>query len=274
LSHEKTIDKIRVLPVKTPGFALSDQAMSLKDLAVLTGGQPIISKAGERLEDIKMENFGYARRIWGDKNNFGLSGGQGDVRELREHITNLRQAHARTTKAEDRKQLQERISKLLGGSATLWIGGSTESEIKARRNLAERTAQALRGAVLEGVLPGGGIALLSCRPLLREKLAQAADVDERAAYRILLRAVEEPLRVLASNAGYDPSEVMAKVQHAGDGCGFDLESGQVRPMAEAGIYDIATVQKEAVHSAIASAALALTVDVVIHRRKQVESIEP
>ena len=101
-----------------------------------------------------------------------------------------------------------------------------------------------------------------------------ADADERASYRILLRAVEEPIRVLASNAGYDPSEVMAKIQHAGDGWGFDLETGQVRPMAESGIYDIATVQKEAVHSAIASAALALTVDVVIHRRKQVESIEP
>jgi chaperonin GroEL len=260
--------------VKTPGFGLSDQAADLQDLALLTGGRPLLAAAGQTLESVKLEDLGRARRAWADPYNFGLSGGKGDSRQLRQHIAHLRTAHSRIEDLKEREKLQQRIGKLLGGSATLWIGGATESEIKIRKALAERTAQALRGAVQAGVLPGGGAALLACRPLLQERLDRSSSVDERAAYRILLRAVEEPARTLLSNAGYEASEIMAKINRAGVGYGFDLNSRQVVDMAQAGVFDVAQVQQEAVRAAIATAALALTIDVLVHRKKPQESLEP
>lgn len=274
LTQEKTLEKLRVVPVKTPGFGLTDQAADLQDLAILTGGRPLVSAAGQALESVKPEDLGRARRAWADPYNFGLSGGKGDSRQLRQHIANLRAAYSRIEDLKEREKLQQRIGKLIGGSATLWIGGATELEIKTRKELAERTAQVLRGAVLEGVLPGGGAALLACRPFLQERLDQSSSADERAAYRILLRAMEELARTLLSNAGYDASEIMAKINRAGVGYGFDLNTRQVVDMAQAGIFDVAQVQQEAVRAAIATAALALTIDVLVHHKKPQESLEP
>jgi chaperonin GroEL len=274
LTQEKTLEKLRVVPVKTPGSGLIDQAADLQDLAILTGGRPLVSAAGQALESVKPEDLGRARRAWADTYNFGLSGGKGDSRQLRQHIANLRAAYSRIEDLKEREKLQQRIGKLIGGSATLWIGGATELEIKTRKELAERTAQALRGAVLEGILPGGGAALLACQPLLQERLDQSNSADERAAYRILLRAMEEPARTLLSNAGYDASEIMAKISRAGVGYGFDLNTQQVVNMAQAGIFDVAQVQKEAVRAAIATAALALTIDVLVYHKKPQEALEP
>jgi chaperonin GroEL len=274
LTQEKTLEKLRVVPVKTPGFGANDQAADLQDLAILTGGRPLVSAAGQTLESVKQEDLGRARRAWADPHNFGLSGGKGDSRQLRQHIAHLRGAYSRIEDNKEREKLQQRIGKLLGGSATLWIGGATELELKSRRELAERTAQALRGAVLEGALPGGGAALLACRPLLQQRLEGSRSVDERAAYRILLRAVEEPARTLLSNAGYEASAIMGRLNRAGVGYGFDLNTQQVVDMAQAGIVDVAHVQKEAVRAAIATAALALTIDVLVHRKKPSQSLEP
>jgi chaperonin GroEL len=274
LTQEKTLEKLRVVPVKTPGFGSIDQAADLQDLAILTGGRPLVSAAGQALESVKPEDLGRARRAWADTYNFGLSGGKGDSRQLRQHIANLRAAYSRIEDLKEREKLQQRIGKLIGGSATLWIGGATELEIKTRKELAERTAQALRGAVLEGILPGGGAALLACQPLLQERLDQSNSADERAAYRILLRAMEEPARTLLSNAGYDASEIMAKISRAGVGYGFDLNTQQVVNMAQAGIFDVAQAQKEAVRAAIATAALALTIDVLVYHKKPQEALEP
>jgi chaperonin GroEL len=274
LTREKTLEKLRVVPVKTPGFGSSEIAANLQDLAILTGGRPLLAIAGHTLEGIKAEDLGRARRAWADPHNFGLSGGKGDPRQLRQHIASLRTASSRIEDPKEREKLQQRIGKLIGGSATLWIGGATEIEIKARKELAERTAQALRGAVLDGILPGGGAALLACRPLLQERLDQSANADERAAYHILLRAVEEPARTLATNAGFDAGEIMARIQRAGPGYSFDLNSRQVVDMAQAGIFDVATAQKEAVRAAIATAALALTIDVLVHHKKPAQSLEP
>jgi len=160
----------------------------------------------------------------------------------------------------------------MGGSATLWVGGATELEINARKELAQRTSDALRGAITDGVLPGGGVSLLACRPALQEMLDQSTDPDERAAYRILIKALEEPIRTILTNAGYDASEVMAEIKRAEAGYGFDVRSGQIVDIAKAGIFDAASVQKAAVHSAVASAALALTIDVLIHRKTPKESL--
>jgi chaperonin GroEL len=130
--------------------------------------------------------------------------------------------------------------------------------------MAKRTADALRGAIIEGVLPGGGVSLLACRPALQRMLDQDSDPDEQAAYRILVRAMEEPIRTILANAGCDASEVMAEIKQADAGYGFDVRSGEVADMAEIGIFDAAHVVKSAVHSAVGGAALALTVDVLVH----------
>ena len=185
---------------------------------------------------------------------------------LRQHIATLRASFNAAEEPALRESLLKRIGKLLGGSATLWVGGATELEVKARQEVAKRTAAAMRGALMEGVLPGGGVSLLACRPVLQRVLDQTTDSDARAAYSILIKAMEAPARTIISNAGYDASEVMAEIKLAGPDYGFDVISGQVVDMAQAGIYDATAVQKSAVYAAIASAALALTIDVMVHHR--------
>lgn len=266
-------DKMRIMAVKTPGYGV-DQAHALQDLAVLTGGRPLLKATGDSLRAVKVEDLGQARRVWANADHFGIVGGKGDARALRRHIADLRALYRQTETGEDRKKLQQRIGKLMGGSATLWVGGSTETEVNLRKEAAQRTADALRGALMEGVLPGGGASLLACRPVLQQKLKASADEDERAAYRILIKAMEAPTRTLIANAGFDPSDIMAEIRLAGPGYGFDVARERVANLTEAGVFDVATVLKAAVHSAIASAALALTVDVVVHRRKREASLKP
>jgi chaperonin GroEL len=270
LLANKQPEKFQAVAVRTPGWIGEEQAWALQDLAILTGGRPFIKAAGDTFERIKADDFGRARRVWADHRNFGIIGGQGDPRALRQHIAVLRASFNATDEPVAREKLLQRIGKLLGGSATLWVGGATELEIETRKELAERTAAAVRGALLEGVLPGGGVALLSCRPALRRRLEQSDHEDERAAYHILIKAVEVPLRTIVSNAGFDASEIMAEVRQVGPGRGFDVMRERVVDVLQAGIYDIAVVHKAAVYSAISSAALALTVDVLVHRRPDLE----
>jgi chaperonin GroEL len=137
-----------------------------------------------------------------------------------------------------------------------------------RKEQAERTAASVRAAMMEGVVPGGGVALLACREALQQAMGRAEDPDERAAYRILIRALAEPFRTLASNAGYDASDAMAEARLAGPGYGFDVMAGRAVDVMEAGICDPAIVVKSAVYGAVTTAALALTVDVLIHRPEQ------
>lgn len=259
-------DKFQVAAVKVPRQTTGDRIAAMQDLAILTGGQAFSTTAGQVLGKVKVEDLGHARRAWVDRSHFGIIGGKGDPRALRKHIADLRTAFENAEEPDTRRKLRERIGKLMGGSATLWVGSITELEIEARKELAKRTADALRGAIMEGVLPGGGVSLLACRPALQNMLEQSTDPDERAAYRILTGALEEPTRTIITNAGYDASEIMAEVKQAGAGYGFDVRSAQVVDIAQAGIFDAANVQKEAVHSAVSSAALALTVDVLIHHK--------
>ena len=273
LEEEGVLGEFQAVAVKAPGLALGDRVAALDDLAVLTGGRPFVKAAGYTLRQVTLEDLGHARRVWADRNNFGIVGGQGDPRALRQHIANLRAAFARSDDPETRKKLRERIGKLMGGSATLWIGGTSELDINARKELAERTSDAVRGAIMDGILPGGGVALLACRPALRQMLDQSTDPDQRAACRILIEALEQPTRTIIANAGYDASEVMGEIKHSGTGCGFDARSAQVVDVAQAGIFDVASVVREAAYSAIASAALALTVDVLVHHKKPKEAMQ-
>jgi chaperonin GroEL len=262
------------IAVKTPGTLGQSQAAALEDLAVLTGGRAFTEAAGYTLSSVKPEDLGRARRTWANRSNFGIIGGQGDPRALREHIRELRAAFERGVDTSDRRRLRQRIGKLMGGSATLFVGGLTEMEVELRKALAERTAEAMRAATRGGVLPGGGVAFLACQSSLQERLEQSTGSDERAAYRILLDAVETPLRIIISNAGYDASEVMARIRMAETHKGFDVRTGEIVDVLEAGIRDVANVQKSAITSAVRSAALALTVDVLIHRKNPEKTIRP
>ncbi len=257
-------DKMRVMAVKLPGLNPVDRTAALEDIAVLTGATPLLKEAGFTAETLKPEHFGRARRAWANRHNFGLMSGRGSARDLRQHILNLEASYQRTQDRELRTRLQQRIGRLMGGSATLWIGGATQPEIDLRKALAERTADTLRAAVRDGVLPGAGVALLNCRPALDQH--PFSDPDERAAYRILSEALAEPARAIWENAGYDPGAVMAKLSFEDSGCGFDAIRGQVVNVREAGILDSAAVIKQAVRSAVTTAALALSVDVLIHVR--------
>lgn len=268
ISANREPERFRIIAVRTPGAGVIEQAAAMEDLAVLTGGRPLLAAAGDTLRGLTVEHFGRARRVWGDGSYMGVIGGKGDPRTLRRHLATLRAAlkgHADDSKIA--APLQKRIGKLLGGSATLLVGGSTEPEIKAREELARKTANLVRGALREGVLPGGGVALLACRARLRSMIDSSASLDEQVAYRILIRALEEPLRAIATNAGYDAAAVIGQVERAEAGHGFDALSGEVVDMAQAGIYDVAAVLKAALRGAVAGAATALTVDTLVHTKK-------
>ncbi len=259
--------KFQIAAVKTPGRDALDRGMALLDMAMLTGGHPFLISVGQAtLNGIKPEDLGRARKIWADYYSFGIIGGKGEPRALRKHIADLRAALKLAKDAEVRQQLQQRIGKLLSGSAILWVGGATETEIAVREELAKRTAEAMRRAIMEGILPGGGVSLLACRPALQRMLNRSTDSDERAAYTMLLEALEEPMRTLLANAGYNPSEIMAQIVQAGPGYGLDVNTGQVVDMAQAGIFDVAAAQRTAVQSAVAGAALALTTSVLVHHK--------
>ena len=190
----------------------ADQGDNLKDMGILTGAYPFIKAAGDTFDNMQIEDLGGARRVWADRHNFGIVGGKGDTRKLREHIAHLRAAYDRTDDPAAREKLQQRIGRLMGGSAVLWVGGTTESELEARKELAKRTAGAMRGAVRGGILPGGGVAMLNCRPAIQKLLEQSTDTDERAAYGILLKALETPVRTIIANAGYDAGDLTAEIR--------------------------------------------------------------
>jgi chaperonin GroEL len=265
-------DLFLAIAVKTPGGTPDEQIAALEDLAVLTGGAPLYRAAEHTLRDFRPVHLGRARRIWANALHFGIVAGKGDPRALRRHIAELRDRHDQASDADLRKKLQQRLSKLLGGSATLFTGGSTEIEINARKELARRTADALRGVVRDGVVPGGGVALLACQSALKQAFSRVDDPDERAARGILHRALEMPLRTILSNAGYEASAVMAEMN--GSTCGFDVTVGQVVDVVEAGLLDAASVVKTAIGAAIHGAALALTVDVMVHHQQPETTLNP
>jgi chaperonin GroEL len=258
-------DRFQAVAVTAPGVG-RDQYGELEDLAAVTGGRPFIKIAGDTFERIRLEDLGRAGHVWADIHNFGVINGGADPVAVQGHMMAL---FAAFEKAEDpvlREKLRKRIARLQGGSTTLWVGGIHGDAIKERTQLAERTTGLLREALMYGILPGGGAALLGCRSVLQRRMAQSGDADERAAYRILRHAVEQPMRVIADNAGFDTEVVMAQVALAGPGYGLDATTGTVVKMTEAGIFDVATVLKSAVFSAVSSAALALTVEVIVQHK--------
>lgn len=266
LSASREPGQFQVIAVRTPGLGLIEQADAMEDLAILTGGRRLIQAAGDTLRGFKVEDLGRARRVWSDQKYLGIIGGKSNPHALRAHIANLRAVFKAAEDPQIRTRFRQRIGKLMGGSATLVIGGSTEIEMTARQDLARGTAELLRLALRDGVLPGGGVALLACRSRLAGMLKASSHLDEQMAYRILIHALEEPVRTIASNAGFDGGTVVAQIDRAEPGCGFDVRSGAIVDMAAAGIYDLAAAQKAAIRGAVAGAATALTVDILVHKR--------
>lgn len=263
-------DRLLPLAVRTPGPRWQDEIPNMQDLAILTGGRPFLKATKDTLDRVRLSDLGRARRAWVEAERFGIVAGAGDPRLLRKHIRDLRAQFDRAHKRNERERIRTRIGKFMGGVATVRVGGVTQIEIETRKELAEVTAGSLRAAIRGGVLPGGGVALLACRPALKRLHDQAADADERTAYRILLEVAEAPFRAILHNAGYDGSEALADLKYAGPGHGFDVVSGRVVDMVQASIVDVAEVYKAAVEMGIMTAAMALTIDVLVHRKRPPE----
>jgi len=258
----------RALAVKTPGNTVSDQSAFLEDLGVLTGGKPTLQIASGSTENLCVEDLGQARRVWADNTFLGVIGGKGDPRTIRQHVSQLKGRYEKVDDQDIRNLTLTRLGKFMGGSATLFVGALSEIDIEARKEIAKRAIAAVRGALLKGVIPGGGAALLACKHALDEKANQAESLEERVSFQILSRALEEPTRAILDNAGYEPGIYISRIIDKGDGYGVDVRSGKVADMALEGIFDSTGVLLEAVRGAISSAALAITVDTLVHRKRQ------
>lgn len=264
---------LRAIAVRTPEVFPIDQAAALDDLEKLTGGRALRTAAGDSLRQIRPEDLGRARRIWVDRQHLGIVRGKGDPRRLRSHVRALQARHRQTDDHETRQRLNRRIGRLLGAAAVLWVN-DTATPANARKDLAARVCTILRGALTNGVVPGGGAALLACQPRLETHLVSAAGDDERAAYRILLRALEEPARTIAANAGGDSGFTLGQRLRPSSPRACSLAASETSEADHSGILDSASVLRTAVSSAIRGASQALTIDVLVHRRNPEESMTP
>jgi chaperonin GroEL len=262
--------KLQVLFVKIPGLTIDDQWAALQDLSVLTGACPLLREAGDQIGSIRAGHLGRASQVYADMDQFGMIEQQWHPHRLQQHMESLKKAFAAAEDKQVRRKLVERIGKLQGGSAVLWIGGPTLQAIESRKASAERASEAMRSAIRGGVVPGGGAAYLDCCQALSARIHDPCGSEESAAYRILTRALREPMRTLLANAGYPHASaseglLMAEIELTGRGSGFDMTNKRVVNMLEAGIYDSAPVAKAVISCAVRGAALALTTQVLVHR---------
>jgi chaperonin GroEL len=251
---------IKACAVKAPGFGDRRKAM-LEDIAVLTGGQVIAEEVGLTLEKAALEHLGRAKRVEVDKDDTTIIGGVGDPAKIKARVVDLRAQIKETTSDYDKEKLQERVAKLAGGVAVVKVGAATETEMKEKKSRVEDALHATHAAVEEGVLPGGGVALLRARKRLDALRGDNADQD--AGIKIVLRALEEPIRQIASNAGQEPSVVVDKVQSGEGGFGYNALTGEYGDMVQMGILDPCKVTRTALQNAASIAGLILTTDCMI-----------
>lgn len=248
----------------------TNERWELQDLAILTGGGMFVREAGYQLGNIPVAQLGRARQVWVERNQFGIIDGAASPQVTERHYHQMLTAleHARDERF--KRRIKTRIAGFAGTSAIYWMGGATQIELDEYIAVASRVANTLRGALADGVLPGGAISLLDCLPAL-EPMLSSQDENERAAGRIITRALQAPITMLISNCGENPPEVRARMERLGKGYGFEVHSRKVKKMVEAGIYDMANAVKAAAYAGITAAALGLTVEVVIHPKKRKES---
>jgi chaperonin GroEL len=247
--------------VKAPGFGDRRKEM-LRDIAVLTGGNVISDDLGIKLENITLNDLGRAKRVTIDKDNTTIVEGAGATEDIEGRVKQIRTQVEETTSDYDREKLQERLAKLVGGVAVINVGAATESEMKEKKARVEDALNATRAAVEEGVVPGGGVAYLRSLPAL-EKLEAELEGDQRIGVRIVKRALEEPLRYIASNAGAEGSIVVQRVRDLKTNEGYDAASDTYGDMLEKGIIDPTKVTRSALQNAASIAGLLMTTEALV-----------
>ncbi|NOX37703.1 MAG: chaperonin GroEL [Calditrichaeota bacterium] len=250
---------LKSVAVKAPAFGDRRKAM-MQDIAILTGGRFISEDLGIKLEHVDLNDLGRAKKVVVDKENTTIVGGAGDPKEIEARVASIKKQIEETTSDYDREKLEERLAKLAGGVAVVKIGAATEVEMKERKARAEDALNATKAAVEEGIVPGGGVALLRAQKALDSLNLQG---DEKIGADILKRALEEPLRQIANNAGWDGSVVVEKVREMKDNEGFDAEKERYIDMFEAGIIDPTKVVRTALENAVSAAALMLMTEAVL-----------
>lgn len=248
------------LAVKAPGFGDRRKAM-LQDIAVLTGGEVISEEIGRKLDSVTVEDLGRARKVIADKDNTTIVEGKGETKEIEARIKQIRSEIDISTSDYDKEKLQERLAKLAGGVAVIKVGGATETELKEKKHRVEDALSATRAAVEEGILPGGGVALLNALSVLK-KLKLVG--DEATGVNLLKRALEEPLRCIATNSGRESSVVINKVKESKPGIGYDALKDELGVnMIERGIVDPLKVTRSALQNASSIACMILTTESLV-----------
>ncbi len=257
------VNKLRgtftAVAVKAPGFGDRRKRM-LEDIGILTGAEVITEEMGLKLENTKLTQLGHARRVVITKDDTTIIDGAGDAEGIKARIKQLKSEIENTDSDFDREKLQERLAKLAGGVAVVKVGAATETEMKEKKHRVEDALQATRAALEEGIVPGGGVALLNAIDAVKvDKL----DGDERTGAQIIVRALEEPVRQLADNAGLEGSVVVDKVRQAPKGNGLNVESGEVEDLVKSGIIDPTMVTRSALQNAASIAKNILTTEAVV-----------
>ena len=256
-----------VVAVKAPSFGEKRKEM-LRDIAILTGGEVISSELGLELKDTTMQQLGHARQVKVNKENTIIVDGSGDSEAIKDRVAQIRAEIEHVTSDFDREKLQERLAKLAGGVAVIKVGAATEVEMKEKKLRIEDALNATRAAVEEGIVPGGGTAYLNVIPEV-EKLVKTVDGDEKTGVRIVLKALEAPVRQIAANAGLDEGVVVSKILSARKtGWGFDAYNETYVDMIGAGIVDPTKVTRSALQNAASIAATILTTESVVANQKE------
>ena len=253
---------LNVCAVKAPVFGDRRKAM-LEDIAVLTGGQVITEELGMKLEDADISMLGRAKRVTIDKDNTTIINGAGSASDIKDRIAMIKVQIADCTSDYDKEKLQERLAKLAGGVAVVNVGAATEVELKEKKHRVEDALSATRAAIEEGVIPGGGVALVQASKVLESKSLEGMTEEEKVGYKIVRRALEEPIRQISENAGVDGAIVADKCKNAEKGVGFDANTMQWVNMVEAGIIDPVKVTRSALQNAASIAALILTTECAV-----------
>jgi chaperonin GroEL len=251
---------LKACAVKAPGFGDRRKAL-LEDIAILTGGTMVADELGVRLDSITLAQLGRAKRVEIDKDDTTIIGGAGDPVRIEARVAQLRAEREQATSDYDGEKLQERIAKLAGGVAVVKVGGATETEMKERKARFEDALHATRAAVEEGVLPGGGVALLRARAVIGT--LPGANHDEDCGMAIVMRALEEPLRQLVTNSGFEPSIVLDRVLAGEASFGFNAATGEYGDLAKMGVLDPCKVTRTALQNAASIAGLVLTTDCLV-----------
>ncbi len=262
---------LNVCAVKAPGFGDRRKAM-LEDIAILTGGRCITEDLGIKLENIQVEDLGKAKSIVVDKENTTIVEGSGKSSAIQGRVGQIRRQIEETTSDYDREKLQERLAKLAGGVAVIHVGAATETEMKEKKARVEDALHATRAAVEEGIVPGGGVALLRCVPAIKK--VESANDDEEIGVKIVQRAVEEPLRALAANAGEEGSLIVQEVKKRKSSDGYNVATGKYEDLVKAGVVDPKKVTRTALQNSASIAGLLLTTECLITEIPEPEKPAP